>query len=141
MRVGCTTDTNKHDNAKRVVGVVEPQHKIYSATDSPHGMSWKKSRQQLTCVCVIKQAEDCKGESSGIYPLSSEWVASSDRDSGTRRPYGETVGCFRLSLHKGQPQTAHQLPSRVRMLPIPYCFHIIKESFIQSKQKNLLSCG
>ena len=32
--VGCTTDTT-NTITQRVVGVVEPQHKIYSATDSP----------------------------------------------------------------------------------------------------------
>ena len=100
-----------------MVGGVEPQRKnLLGDRQPPQAVAEKEPSAVDLYSALSKQAEDCKSVSSGIYPLSSERVASSDTRTAEQGDlYGDTVGCLCLSLYKGQTQTTDQLPSRVRM--------------------------
>lgn len=111
MCVGCTTDTT-NTITQRVVGVVEPQHKIYSATDSPTAVAVQEPSAVDLYSALPKQAEDCKGESSDIYPRFSEWVASSEQGQRNKATYtairwGACVCPFIRDNHK-QPTSSSE---------------------------------
>ena len=91
----------------------------------------------MTYISALpKQAEDCKSESSDIYPLSSEWVASSEQGQRNKATYTAirwgAFGCpFTRDNHK-QPTSS---PAGYECYSF-YCFYCSYYPFFQSILKD-----
>ena len=123
VRVLCTADTLSTRTQKGGRSCRASAEKSTRRQTAPR-LSWNKSRQQLTCVCVIKQAEDCKsGNARAFIRCSRGGLQTPIKEQRNKATYTATRwGAFGCPWTRDNHKQPTELLSRVQIVTLILLF-------------------